>query len=80
MGFGVLPSEVENPLPIQLMHHPPGSFPCLCQMETGRKMFMETVNGLAAPSKQGPADTRQPAGRPQADLWLKIIRAPDVRI
>lgn len=35
---------------------------------------METVNGLAAPSKQGLADTGQAAKRLQADPWLKIIQ------
>lgn len=52
----------------------PGPFPAPCQMETDRRMFMETVNGLAAPSTQGPVDARQPAWRLQADPWLKIIQ------
>lgn len=74
VGFGVTPCRVENPSPIQVMHRPPGSFLAPCHMETGRRMFMETVNGLAAPSTQGPVDARQPAWKLQADPWLKIIQ------
>lgn len=53
----------------------PAPSPALCQMETSRRMFMETVNGLAAPSEQGTAVTRPPARRLQADPWLKIIQS-----
>lgn len=42
-----------------------GSFPCLGQTQTSRPMFMETVNVLAAPSKQGLA---------AAAPWLKITQ------
>lgn len=58
MGFGGTAQRGGEPLA-----HPtpapalPVPSPAPCQMETGRRMFMETVNGLAAPSKQGPADT-----------------------
>lgn len=63
-GFGVLYGGLEKPLAC-----PSHAFVLLTpsptprQMWASRSMFMETVNELAVPSKQGLADTRQLAGR-----------------
>lgn len=61
VGFGALSRGVEKPL-TRPTHVPAlrAPSPTPCQMLTSKRMFMETVNGLAAPSKRGPAA----AGRP----------------
>lgn len=64
---------VENPLacPSQAPALP-GSLPCPVPDADQQEDVCGDSKGLAAPPKQGPADTRQQAGRLQADPWLQI--------
>lgn len=64
----------ETPRPSKPCTRPPGSSSCSVPAAGQQEDVYGHSNWVGAPSKQGPAEICQPAGRLQADPWLKIIQ------